>query len=270
MRSSVWGRGIAELSWEDFFMIIDVHCHIDQLTIEEQERELTKHCVVGVAGNYQSGESLLLLQKQYPNNVKVCLGIHPEGPDSFHEYDIVEAQIRKNRDVIVGIGEIGLPFFNLSGKNAAERAILLKNAAEIFEKFVILAAELHLPVNLHCVEDTVSQGIAILKKYNIKKALFHWFEGDVQDLKEIVQHGWNISISPDLVCNTDYRLCITTVAADIREIFTLESDGPWEYGGKRGMPSMIEETASLLAEIFHMTKQEVFDVANRNAERLFG
>jgi TatD DNase family protein len=251
-------------------MIIDIHCHIDQLTIEEQERELKKHFVVGVAGNYQSGEALLQLQKQYPNNVKLCLGIHPECPNFFHEYELVEAQIRENRDKIVGIGEIGLPFFNLIGMNEAEKSIMMKKSLKLFEKFVILAAELNLPVNLHCVEDAVSQGIAVLKKHDIKKALFHWFEGDAQDLKEIIQNRWNISISPDLISNTSYRSYITTAAPDIREIFTLESDGPWEYDGRRGMPSMIEETASALAEIFHMTKAEVLDVAERNAVRLFG
>jgi TatD DNase family protein len=250
-------------------MCIDVHCHIDQFTFEEQERELKKNCVVGLATSYQSGEILLQLQKQYHNNLKICLGIHPEYPDFFHEYNLVEEQIRKNQNKIVGIGEIGLPYFNLSGKNADERAILLKNAAEIFEKFVILAAELNLSLNLHCVEDTVSQGIAILKKYDIKKALFHWFEGDETCLKEIIQNGWNISISPDLIDNASYRSYITRVAPDIRGIFTLESDGPWEYEGKRGMPSMIEETASVLAEIFHMTKEEVIEVANRNAVKLF-
>ncbi len=251
-------------------MCIDVHCHIDQLSTEEQKRELKTYRAVGAAVHYQSGETLLRLQKQYPETVKVCLGIHPEYPDFFHEYSLVEKQIRENRDSIAGIGEIGLPYFNLVNMNTEERSKAQKKAGELFEKFVRLAAELDFPVNLHCVEDTVPQGIEVLKRYGIKKALFHWFEGDEKNIKQIKEAGWNISVSPDLIGNADYRASIKTIAADIREIFTLESDGPWEYEGERGTPSMTERTAPVLAEILHMTKQEIIVIANRNAEKLFG
>ncbi len=251
-------------------MCIDVHCHIDQLSVEEQTSELKKYRVVGTSAHYQSGETLLRLQKQYPETVKVCLGIHPEYPDFFHEYGLVEKQIRENRDIIAGIGEIGLPYFNLVNMNTEERSKMQKKAAELFEKFVRLAAELHLPVNLHCVGDTVPQGIDVLKRYGIKKALFHWFEGDEKNIKQIKEAGWNISVSPDLVGNAEYRTFIKTMAADIREIFTLESDGPWEYEGKRGLPSITQRTAPVLAEILHMTKQEIIAIANTNAEKLFG
>jgi TatD DNase family protein len=251
-------------------MHIDVHCHLDQLTFEEQNRELKNHRVIGVAVNYQSGKNLLELQNQYPQNVKLCLGIHPEYPDFFHEYDLVEKQIRENKDRIAGIGEIGLPYFNLLNMNSEEKNRIKKKASELFENFVRLAAELNLPVNLHCIEDCLPESIKILKKYDIKNALFHWFEGDEKSLAEIKLAGWKISVSPDLLANADYLSHITTIAPQIRDIFTLESDGPWEYDGKRGVPSMIHDTASTLANIFHMTKQEILAIADKNAESVFG
>ncbi len=249
-------------------MIIDVHCHVYQLTPDEIKNELPTRDVVGVAQDFQSGEELLGLRKQYPR-LKVCLGIHPEYPGSFYEYELVEKQIRDNQDVIAGIGEIGLPYFNIRYMEPSEKIITEKKAEELFEKFLCLADELNLPVNLHCVEDTVPRGIDLLKKHHIKKALFHWFEGDAKSLTHVKENGWNISVSPDIMGNAGYRKYIETIAPDIRDILTLESDGPWEYEGQRGLPSAAENTAAVLAEILKTTRQEIITIANRNAGILF-
>ena len=246
-------------------MNIDSHCHFDQLSHDERESEISKNIVVTVATGYESGNRLLEYAKIYPN-LKVCLGIHPEYFQNYDEFDLVEQQIKKNLHKISGIGEIGLPYFGLEKFSENEKREILYKAKIIFGNFLSLAEEKNLAVNLHCVEDSASYAIQELKKYNIKKAIFHWFEGSDTDLKEIIKMKWRISISPDVIHNDEYRKFVSKIPL---EIICLESDGPWEYDGIRGVPSMIERSAELLSEIYHVPAFKILEISNKNSGDLF-
>ena len=247
-------------------MNIDVHCHFEQLPAELREKEISGNIVAGVAVDYKSGEILLEYKKIYPN-LRVCLGIHPEYPEKYDDYDLVEKQIRENITQISAIGEIGLPYFNLLEiEDMKKKTDIFKKAEIIFEKFLKLAAELDLPVNLHCIEDSGEYAIRELEKYKIKKALFHWFEGDLSVLEKIKRNGWNISVSPDVIYNKEYEKFVRNIPL---EIITLESDGPWEYNGEIGVPSMTEKTADFLAKLYSKSKEEILEITNKNACILF-
>lgn len=246
-------------------MNIDSHCHFDQFHFHEREKEISDNIVIAVATGYKSGEKLLEYAKLYLN-LKVCLGLHPEYIENYDEFDLIEKQIRENLDKISGIGEIGLPYFILEGMEETEKQRLVDRSKVIFEKFLILSKEFNLGVNLHCVEDSAAYAIQKLKEYNIKKALFHWFEGSEKDLDEIIRMDWKVSISPDVLYNEKYREFVSKVPL---KIICLESDGPWEYNNGRGMPSMISETAESLAKIHNISKEEIIKISNKNAGYLF-
>lgn len=247
-------------------MNIDVHCHFDQLEDHQREYEIVKNKVIGVAVNYESGNKLLEYKEKF-SNLKICLGIHPEYIENYNEYELVEKQIRKNLDKISGIGEIGLPYFNLHDMDNAEKNIIIKQGRELFDKFLSLAHELELPVNLHCVEDGGEYAVKQLKKYKIEKVLFHWFEGKEETLDIIKKNKWNISISPDVIYNEEYRKFIEKVPL---EIISLESDGPWKYNSITGVPSMIEITAEFLTKVYRVSKETILEISNKNAIKLFG
>ena len=246
-------------------MNIDSHCHFDQLSSDEREKEVSQNMVVAVATGYESGNKLLEYASSY-QNLRVCLGIHPEYFQNYDEFDLVEKQIKDNLDKISGIGEIGLPYFNLENLEESEKREILEKSKVIFGKFLSLAEQENLAVNLHCVEDSASYAIQELKKYNIKKALFHWFEGSDTDLKEIIKMKWRISVSPDIVHNIKYREFVSKVPL---EIICLESDGPWEYDGIRGVPSMIEKSAEILSEIYQVSALKILEISNKNSNGLF-
>lgn len=246
-------------------MNIDSHCHFDQLFPDEIEKAVFQNIVVAVATGYESGNKLLEYAGLY-QNLKVCLGIHPEHIQNYDEYDLVEKQIKDNLDKISGIGEIGLPYFNLENLEESIKREILEKSKVIFGKFLSLAEQENLAVNLHCIEDSASYAIQELKKYNIKKALFHWFEGSDTDLKEIIKMKWKISVSPDVLYNEKYRDFVSKIPL---EIICLESDGPWEYNGMRGVPSMVEKSAKILSEIYQVSVFEILEISNKNSADLF-
>lgn len=247
-------------------MNVDVHCHFDQLPYELAEKEIKKNIVVGVAVDYTSGEKLLEYKKIYPD-LRVCLGIHPEYPEKYDDYKMVEQQIRENINIISGIGEVGLPYFNLlETEDKKEREEIFRRAEIIFINFLKLAAELNLPVNLHCIESGGENAVEKLLEYGIKRALFHWFEGSQNTIEKIQKNGWKVSISPDVIYNKKYESFVRNIPV---EIITLESDGPWKYNDETGVPSMVEKTAEFLTSVYNISKEEILMISNRNADILF-
>jgi len=246
---------------------VDVHCHSDLYTDPElaaifQDDALM---VVSAATGFNSGNRLLHLSKVY-TNLKVCLGIHPEYPSAIPEFEKVADQIRKNLSNIVGIGEVGLPWYCLDKIPAPERERFQEKALECFKKFVKLASSCDLPLVLHAIEDTTAQALDVLEKQGIRRALFHWFEGRITDLERILSNGYFISVSPDAIHNVRYGDFTDHIPLDA---LMLESDGPWEYNGKRGIPSMIEDTAAFLADRRKLDPITILQANYRNYLHLF-
>lgn len=246
-------------------LLIDSHCHFEQLTPTEQQIAMQQFMVIGVASNLTSAQSLLQLAKSYPN-LKICLGIHPEYPENYSEFTELKQLIYQQKHHIIGIGEIGLPYFRLRSLHGQKKQILLKKAITLFTKFIALAHELNLPVNLHCVANTAPNAIKILKQYQINHALFHWFQGELRILRQIINNGWFISVSPDVLFNSSYQQFIRHVPLDI---ICLESDGPWNYNGKRGIPAMIVDTANYLAKLHQKTLAEILVISQKNCHQLW-
>lgn len=245
--------------------IIDNHCHFEQLTIAEQQQALADYAVVAVASDLQSSLALLDLQ-QKNSDLYICLGIHPEHVTHYDEFPAVLALIEQYQHRLVGIGEIGLPYFSLRKLDKDLQRQLFQQGISVFEQFVQLAAKLNISVNLHCVGESTWQAIEILQRYSIKRALFHWFAGDSQLVHAIEQNGWCISVSPEIMNNVNYQHQVKTMP---KEILCLESDGPWLYQGRRGVPMMMQTSAQQLAQLFNCSHDEIMITSQYNAQKLW-
>lgn len=219
---------------------------------------------MGAAINYKSSKKLLELKKIYPE-LKVALGIHPEYPENFSDYEAVEKLIRDNHSKISAIGEIGLPYFSMQNIPELEKDILITKANCLLEKFIALGKRYNLPLILHAVFDAAPIALDLLEKHGIRKALFHWFEGDNKTLQRILENGYLISVSPDVMYNQKYSEFVDSIPM---ECICLESDGPWEYGGRKGMPEMVEEVAEYLGGRRGVSKDKIYEISYENFKTL--
>ena len=149
---------------------MDTHCHLDQYD-EKQLKEILSDSrkvdrIIGASINKSSGERLLKMKLKYPQ-ISVCLGIHPEYPEYYHEFEEVKKLIIENKDLITGIGEIGLPYYNLRKLNSKGQSNLKKAAEEMYIRFLDLAEEINFPVVLHAIEETATFALQELKKRKI-------------------------------------------------------------------------------------------------------
>ena len=220
-------------------MFVDVHCHIDQYKDDEIVHMKNVKAVVGAAMDYYSGERILSMAGEN-KSIYACLGIHPEYREYYGQMELVKGQIYKNRENIIAVGEVGLAHYSLEELDENRKKKVYAESLYILEEFIRIAKDIKKPIVLHAIEESAHDAIGLLDKYEIESALFHWFEGDEKALGMIVERGYYVSISPDVMYNRRYDDFVSHIPI---ASMVFESDGPWEYDGMRGMPDMTLDIA---------------------------
>lgn len=251
--------------------MFDAHIHLDLIPdLPAQVAAWRAAGVTGVAAaatGLESSRRTLALCRQYPGFAHACAGYHPETrtPDPG-EAEAVCDFARAHRDEIVAIGEVGLPWYCLDGLAPAARATLVARHEECLRAFCRLAQELEKPLVLHAVHDMAARAVAILQAEGVRAALFHWFKAPLADLPAVVQPGYLVSFTPEVVHRERDQALARGVPL---ENLALESDGPWPYNGVPGAPTMLAESAMAIAALKNFDPQVLQMVADGNARRLF-
>lgn len=247
---------------------IDAHCHIDWFSDEEVDiisKELDLMYAVGIS--FSSSLRVININRKY-ENIKAAIGIHPEYFEYYKDFEDIKKLIYENKDKIYAIGEVGLPYFSLLDKEMTEKKELYNEGFLLLEKFVTIAKDLDLPLVLHCTQSTSIDAYRLLKKYGIKKALFHWLNCDYETAKLIFEEGYYASVSLDILHDSDYLEFVKRIP--IKNLL-LESDSPWEYlPNIKSSPKDIRNTSKLLSKQYKMNEKDFLFCINNNINDLFG
>ena len=247
-------------------MLIDIHCHcnlylnLDEIIKEAKDVGVEKIISVGMSA--LGLERVLEISRQH-DSIYPALGIHPEevqmNKDIENQLDSVLELIRKNKDKICAIGEIGLDFHFVKDKT------LYPLQEHIFNKMLSLAQELELPVNLHTkgAEQIVFN---TLPSFRIPNINIHWYSGPENLLKKGIDRGYYFSVTPPI----SYSPAVKKVAVMVdKEHLLLESDGPVKYTGKIGRPSMIREVLNLISKFKDVSAEILENQIFENTKKIF-
>jgi len=102
--------------------------------------------------------------------------------------------------------------------------------------------------------DAWKEVLEVLKKSNVKVAIFHWYTGPINLLKEIVDEGYYIGVN---VAAKMQKKHIDVIRATPLESLVTESDGPYRYRGMLLEPSLLPELISLIASIKGLSEYDV-------------
>ena len=170
--------------------IFDSHAHYDDSRFDEDRDELLSSLkdkgvsfVVNCGCDLKTCLKTIDMAEKY-SFVYAALGVHPHEAEDTTEEDFQKIKELCSREKVVAIGEIGLDYhYDFSPRDIQK---------EMFEKQLILANELGLPVIVHdreSHEDTMN----LLKKHK-PKGVVHCFSGSVEMAKEIVKLGMYIGL----------------------------------------------------------------------------
>ncbi len=254
--------------------MIDSHIHLDADQYDDVAGLIKRARAAGVeaavvpgTGPYSSNAMVLGLGRNFPLFVYPAIGFHPERFD-LDEEDANEfmAMCYDRRDSICAIGEVGLPYY---GEQAA-RAEVRERAQRNLAMFAGLAVDLELPLILHCPHETAAQALPIIRDLKVRRAVFHWHKSDEATTRAILQAGYFISLTPEVV----YRERDQALAKIVPlSQMMVETDGPWPYkgpfAGRLTEPAMVADAVAAIARIKGESIESVAQATSANAKQLF-
>ena len=250
--------------------IFDTHAHYDDEQFDSDRAELFAsfknkgvELIMNCATNLNSVKSTLALANEN-DFIYAAVGLHPEDILESEESEIeVIKQTEKKKKKVKAIGEIGLDYY--WKEVPGEKQLIF------FEKQILLAKELDLPVIVHdreAHEDTLN----LIKKYT-PKGVMHCFSGSAEMAKEVLKTGMYIGIGGALTFKNAKKILKVAETVPIEKIL-LETDCPYmapvPLRGKRNDSSLIKYVAEKLGEIKGMSGEEVIDICNKNGRKMFG
>ncbi len=152
------------------------------------------------------------ISEKYNDENLFSVGIHPWFIDEENidkEVDLINEY--SNKKNIVLIGEIGID------KNIETPVNIQK---QVFIKQLEIAEKLNKPVIIHCVK-AIDELLEIKKKFKIKKWVFHHFSGNIQMANQLIDNGFYLSLSPNILNNLKL---IETVKLLPKDKFFIETD----------------------------------------------
>jgi TatD DNase family protein len=256
-------------------MIIDSHCHLHAAAFADPRETLRVALtydvwgVVAVGCDPATNEQTLAAARAMPKAIWACLGFHPDWPQlTDQDLEQVEGQVREHRARIVALGEIGLPWYSLEGDPDAARRMAEGRAH--LDRLLEVAARWDLPVVLHAPHGAAASALEALQRHGIEQAVFHWHKASEDVTRAIVEAGYFVSVTPEVVYRERDRELVESVPL---ESLLVESDGPWPYKGEfLGMPSgpwLVARVAEEVAKIKRLPIEETMYRLTVNTCQLF-
>lgn len=212
--------------------LIDTHFHLDFYRDHKywydyinQNRQYTL-CVTNSPGVYHSCKRL------YPETkyLKFALGFNPKSI-VFEKFD------KRLFNHLIGeakyIGEVGLDFTgNLKERREEQLQCFDYICSSINENQV-------LSVHSKNAEKAVCD---ILKKHKVKKTILHWYSGNLETLKELIEYGYYFSINTSMLQSIKGQKILKSIP---KNRLLIESDGPFtKVNNQKYNPSKLQEVYS--------------------------
>ena len=235
--------------------LIDTHFHLDFYRDHkfwyDQINELRQHtlCVTN------SPEVFISCKRLYPETkyVKFALGYNPQ----------ISASTPFNKKLFLSqlgstkyIGEVGLDF---SSKNLCSKAAQIK----AFEFICHNAAKYNKLLTIHS-RKAEKDTLAILMRNGIKRAIIHWYTGDLETLEMFIKAGYYFSINASMCVTAKGQNIIKHIPIDK---ILVESDGPFtKVCGSKYTPADLSKTYLMLADL--LGRADIQDIVFDNFHRL--
>ncbi len=252
--------------------LIDTHCHLtfDGL-IQDIDGVVARSKAAGVVGwltvgtDMQENRKAVELADKY-ENMYAAVGIHPHDAKDVTAETLAQLKELALNEKVVAIGETGLDFhYNLSPHHDQKRA---------FAAHLNIAAELNLPVIIHCRE-AFEETMQVLDNHagRVKKIVFHCFSGSAEQAKIVLDYGFYISFTGVV---TFKNAEVTRQAAKVvpTDRLMLETDCPYMSPEpmrkqKINEPALMLHTAEYLAELKGMDPADFADAVTATSKTFF-
>ncbi|RJQ27481.1 TatD family deoxyribonuclease [Candidatus Parcubacteria bacterium] len=263
-------------------MYIDSHCHLNFKAFEKDLDQVIQEAIdsnikaiVNVGAKLDSSQKAVEIAQKY-KYLYASVGIHPHHADKLEENWLKNLEQLAIQDKVIAIGECGLDYNYYRSNGIVDP----KNQKEIFEKQILLAYRLKLPLEVHnrFAEKDLYEIISANKNHlQNPPGMIHCFSGSQEFLKKILNLGFYIGFDGNITYQgiakgetTDLKDLVKY--APINRILT-ETDSPYlspgPYRGTRNVPKNVIIVAEYIAELKKLPIKDLEDQIYNNFKTVF-
>jgi len=253
-------------------IITDTHTHLYSEAFDEDREEMIKRAlnnnverffIPAIDSSYTA--SMLQLEKSFPNNVFLMMGLHPTHvKENFKEELIHVEQMLESRK-FYAVGEIGVDLY--WDKTTLDIQI------EAFKYQIQLAKQYRLPIVIHCREafDEIFKVLEEEKSEDLF-GIFHCFTGNLEQAHQAISYNMKLGIG-GVVTFKNGKIDQFINQIDLNHI-VLETDSPYlapkPYRGKRNESAYINKVLQKLAELYNKSEEAIANITTENSKHIFG
>ena len=210
-------------------------------------------------------EAMYLLEKQYPENVFLMMGLHPTSVKSNFKQELEHVKKQFLKRQFFAVGEIGIDLFWDKSN--------LENQKIAFKAQIQLAKKHKLPIVIHC-RDAFDEIFKILESENDDDlfGIFHCFTGTEEQANKAISFNMKLGIG-GVVTFKNGKIDTFLNKIDIKNI-VIETDSPYlspvPYRGRRNESSYLPLICKRLAEIYQLSEKEISIITTQNSKDVFG
>ena len=210
-------------------------------------------------------EAMYSLEKQYPDNVFLMMGLHPTSVKSNFEQELEHVKREFSKRHFFAVGEIGIDLYWDKSN--------LENQKKAFKIQIQLAKKYKLPIVIHC-RDAFDEIFKILESENDDDlfGIFHCFTGTEEQANKAISFNMKLGIG-GVVTFKNGKIDTFLNKIDIKNI-VLETDSPYlspvPYRGKRNESSYLTLICKKLAKIYQLSEEEISIITTQNSKDVFG
>jgi len=290
-------------------MLTDSHAHLDFLTegrtikevlFDAQEAGINKIICIGTSIE-ASKKSIEISEKYSGDDLQIyaTCGIHPQdGKSEVEKLGLIHCfktlkQAAQSSKKVVALGECGLDYYtDPTGERPATTEEEKGFQRELFKKQIKLAADLNLPLVVHC-RNAWDEVFEILEReqgptlpetppfdktqdrqsrsFNLR-GVFHSWTGNVETMKKALEIGFYISFSGIVTFKNAQDIQESAKIVPLDRIL-IETDSPFlapePLRGKQNEPKNVRIIAAFLASLRNEKIEAIEKAVSENFSALF-
>lgn len=253
-------------------MITDTHTHLYSEQFDEDREEMmiraktagiSRFFIPAIDSSYT--KRMFDLEKQYPNDVFLMMGLHPTSVKENYKEELALVKSLIDQRNFVAIGEIGIDLY--------WDKTHLKKQQEAFKTQIQWAKEKQLPIVIHC-RDAFDEIFEVLEEEKDDKlfGIFHCFTGTLEQAKTAISYNMKLGIG-GVVTFKNGKIDQFLNEIPLQHI-VLETDSPYlaptPFRGKRNESSYITQVIDKLVDIYNLSFDEIAKITTENSKEVFG
>jgi len=253
-------------------ILTDTHTHLYSKDFNEDRAEVmaraisnnvTRFFIPAIDSSHTN--AMYELEKQFPENVHLMMGLHPTSVKENFEEELQHVEEEFEKRKFIAVGEIGIDLY--------WDKTLLQQQQIAFKRQIQLAKSMNLPIVIHC-RDAFDEVFEVLEseKGDALFGIFHCFTGDLEQAKKAVSFNMKLGIG-GVATFKNGGLDKFLAQIPLKEI-VLETDSPYlapaPHRGKRNESSYLKLVADKLSDIYEVDIETVAEVTTQNSIDIFG